>query len=323
MGNNAIYSIIVPLYNEGEVIMETSRRIKEVMDSVGEPYEVVFVDDGSRDDTYVKVKKICKENDEFKLLKFSRNFGHQPAITAGMNESIGKAVIVIDADLQDPPEIIPKMIEKWKEGYEVVYGKRSKREGETFFKKLTAKVFYRTLNVLSDTKIPADVGDFRLIDRKVCDALNNLPEKNRYVRGLVSWLGFRQCEVLFVREERFAGETKYPLKKMIKFAGDGITSFSYKPLKLSGYLGGVTAGFSLIYLLYALVLSLFTSHEVSGWASLIACSTLFNGIILLVLGVIGEYIGRIYEEAKGRPLYVVSEKIGIGEVVKYRDKIAS
>lgn len=323
MSGNAAYSVIVPLYNEGEVIMETSRRLKEVMDSTKEPYEIIFVDDGSRDDTYVKAKKICRENSEFKLLKFSRNFGHQPAITAGMNASTGSAVIVIDADLQDPPEVIIKMIERWKEGYEVVYGKRSKRIGETAFKKTTAKAFYRVLNMLSDTKIPTDVGDFRLLDRKVCDALNDLPEKNRYVRGLVSWLGFRQCEVTFTREERFAGETKYPLKKMLKFAADGITSFSYKPLKLAAYLGGVTVAFSIVYLIYSAITRLFAVQEVSGISSLVAISTFFNGLILLVLGILGEYIGRIYEEAKGRPLYVVSEKIGIGEVGKYHDKIAS
>lgn len=323
MSNNVVYSVIIPLYNEGEVIMETSRRVKEVMDSAGEGYEIIFVDDGSRDDTYVKAKKICKENDEFKLLKFSRNFGHQPAITAGMNASSGKAIIVIDADLQDPPEVMLKMIEKWKEGYEVVYGKRSKREGETAFKKSTAKWFYRILNLLSETKIPNDVGDFRLLDRKVCDALNSLPERNRYVRGLVSWLGFRQCEVLFVREERFAGETKYPLKKMIKFAGDGITSFSYKPLRFSTYLGGMAIFVSFTALLISLLYSVISGNPLSAWGMLLGISGIFNGVILLMLGIVGEYVGRIYEETKGRPLYIVSEKIGIAEGMKYHDKIAS
>lgn len=207
MSQIPIYSVIVPLYNEEEVIDETYKRLKKVMDSCEEAYEVIFVDDGSKDKTFIKAKKICTENREFKVVKFSRNFGHQAAITAGMNASIGRAVVVIDADLQDPPEIILKMIEKWKEGYDVVYGKRTKRKGETFSKRFTAKMFYRILNSLTTIDMPLDTGDFRLIDRKVCDALNALPEKSRYVRGLVSWLGFKQIAVEFVREERFAGNS--------------------------------------------------------------------------------------------------------------------
>jgi dolichol-phosphate mannosyltransferase len=313
MLENIVHSIIVPLYNEEEVIEELYKRLKRVMDSCEEPYEVIFVDDGSKDKTYEKVKVICNEDNSFKLVKFSRNFGHQAAITAGMNTSVGKAVIVIDADLQDPPEIILKMIEKWKEGYEVVYGKRVKRNGESLFKKLSAKMFYRTLNSLTSVKIPVDTGDFRLIDRKVCDELNALPERNRYIRGLVSWLGFKQTAVEFVREGRFAGETKYPLKKMLKFAADAITAFSYKPLKLASYFGTLISILSFVYLIVVIYQKLFTDLTVSGWASIIACSIFFNGIILIMLGIIGEYIGRIYEEAKGRPLYIVRETIGIKE----------
>ena len=240
MSNRIVYSIIVPLYNEELVIDESYRRLKEVMDSIKENYEIVFVNDGSRDKTRDKAEEICENDENIKLINFSRNFGHQSAITAGMDLALGDAIIVIDADLQDPPEVILKMIEKWKEGYEVVYGKRIKREGETFFKKFTAKMFYRLLKSMTSVDIPVDTGDFRLIDRKVCDALISLPEKNRYVRGLVSWVGYKQTYVEFERQERFAGETKYPLKKMMKLAFDGITSLSYKPLVIAGYFGGIS-----------------------------------------------------------------------------------
>lgn len=305
-----LYSIIVPLYNEELVIRETYRRLKKVMDSTEESYEIIFVNDGSRDKTVEMVKEICSKDMNIKLLSFSRNFGHQVAITAGMDHSIGKAVIVIDADLQDPPEVMLKMIEKWKEGYDVVYGKRLKRNGETFFKKFTAKMFYRILTSMSDVDIPTDAGDFRLIDRKVCDALKSLPEHNRYVRGLVSWIGFKQTGVEFVREERFAGETKYPLKKMLKLASDGITAFSYKPLKIATSIGSIAAVSGFAYLLILLIEKLFTSAEISGWSAAIAAMLFLSGLILMMLGIIGEYIGRIYDESKGRPLYIIGEKEG-------------
>jgi dolichol-phosphate mannosyltransferase len=304
------YSIVVPLYNEELVIGETYKRLKEVMDSTNESYEIIFVNDGSQDKTAQLAKEICSKDENIKFINFSRNFGHQLAITAGMDNSAGNAIIVIDADLQDPPEVMLKMIEKWKEGYEVVYGRRLKRKGETFFKKLTAKLFYRTLNRLTDVDIPVDTGDFRLIDRKVCEALKMVPERNRYVRGLVSWLGFKQTGVEFVREERFAGETKYPLKKMLKFAMDAITSFSYKPLRLATYAGVIISGFSFLYLLFVIFEKLFTNLTVPGWTSIVALILFFNGVILIILGIIGEYIGRIYDEAKGRPLYIISEKEG-------------
>jgi polyisoprenyl-phosphate glycosyltransferase len=311
MNNREIqYSIVVPLFNEELVINETYRRLKKVMDSTEESYEVVFVNDGSKDKTVEMVKKICSEDKNIKLLSFSRNFGHQVAITAGMDNSVGKAIIVIDADLQDPPEVMLKMIEKWKEGYEVVYGQRLKRNGETIFKKITAKAFYRTLKSMSDVDMPIDTGDFRLIDRKVCEALKSLPEHNRYVRGLVSWIGFKQIGVEFAREERFAGETKYPLKKMLKLASDGITSFSYKPLKIATFVGTTISTLSLIYLLITLFQKLFTKLDVSGWTSIIAISLLLNGLMFIMLGIIGEYVGRIYDEAKGRPLYIIGEKEG-------------
>lgn len=311
------YSIVVPVYNEEEVINETYKRLKQVMDDVGESYEIVFVNDGSRDRTAELARQICQNDKNIKLLDFSRNFGHQLAITAGMDYTSGEAVVVIDADLQDPPEVIPKMIEKWKEGYEVVYGKRLKRKGDTPFKKFTAAVFYRTLKKITEVDIPVDTGDFRLIDRKVCDALKKVGERSRYVRGIVSWLGFKQTGVEFVREERFAGSTKYPLKKMIRFASDAIASFSYKPLKLASVLGFTISFACFIYLLIVLVNKLFVGgNTVPGWASLIAINLFFNGIILVILGIIGSYIGRIYDEAKGRPLYVIREFINFSNEIK-------
>lgn len=307
------YSIIVPMYNEEEVIDHTYGRLKEVMDSSGEPYELIFVNDGSRDRTMEKANLIASADPNVRLIDFSRNFGHQIAISAGMDYAQGEAIVVIDADLQDPPEVILQMIAKWKEGYEVVYGRRLKRKGETLFKKLTALAFYRLLRSMTNVDIPLDTGDFRLIDRKVCDVLRSLKEKNRFVRGLISWIGFRQTSVEYVREERFAGETKYPLKKMIGFALDAITSFSYKPLKIATYLGFFLSLGSFVYLLIILYQRLFTSTTVEGWTTIVGLNLLFNGIILLLLGVIGEYIGRIYDESKSRPLYIVRETLGYAE----------
>lgn len=311
--DRTVYSVIVPLYNEEAVVQDSYERIREVMDTTGEPYEIIFINDGSKDSTYQKVREILKKDKNVKLISFSRNFGHQSAITAGMDYCTGQAVIVIDADLQDPPEVMLKMIEKWKEGYEVVYGKRIKRKGETLFKKATAKIFYRILSKTTDVEIPIDTGDFRLIDRKVCDALKAMPERNRYVRGLISWLGFRQTGVEFVREKRLAGETKYSMKKMFKLAWDGITAFSNAPLKLATYIGVSISAVSFLYLLVVICQKLFTDTTVQGWASLVAISLFFNGVILIVLGIIGEYIRRIYDEAKGRPIYIISEKIGFDE----------
>jgi dolichol-phosphate mannosyltransferase len=305
-----MYSIVIPLFNEEEVLKESYKKIKKVMDSIEENYELIFVNDGSKDNTLDIVKKLITKDKNIKFLSFSRNFGHQLAITAGMKHSTGEAVVVIDADLQDPPEIIIKMIEKWKIGYDVVYGKRVKRKGETLFKKLTAKIFYRFLDKLTDVDIPVDTGDFRLIDRKVCIALNAMPERSRYVRGLISWLGFKQTAVEFIREERFAGETKYPFKKMIKFALDAITSFSYKPLKLTIYFGVTVSFCSFIYLLIILFEKIFTINNVPGWTTIVALSLFFSGIMFCFMGIIGEYVGRIYEEVKGRPLFVIAEKGG-------------
>lgn len=304
------YSIIVPMFNEEEVIEFTYDRLKQVMDGTEEPYELIFVNDGSHDRTVELITMICNFDPSVRLINFSRNFGHQIAISAGMDYAQGEAIVVIDADLQDPPEVILEMIAKWKEGYEVVYGKRLKRKGETLFKKVTAKIFYRMMRMMTNVDIPVDTGDFRLIDRKVCDVLRGLKEKNRFVRGLVSWIGFRQTMVEYEREERFAGETKYPLKKMISFAVDGITSFSHKPLKIATYVGFTLSIGSFLYLIVVIFQKLFTGSTVAGWASIVAVNLLFNGIILMLLGLIGEYIGRIYDESKNRPLYIVRDVQG-------------
>ncbi|MGI6668479.1 MAG: glycosyltransferase family 2 protein [Acetivibrionales bacterium] len=312
MDENIRYSVVVPVYNEEAVIGETYKRLTRVMASLGEKYEIILVNDGSRDKTLELAKEICDKDKRVKLISFSRNFGHQAAITAGMKHSSGEAVIVIDADLQDPPEVIPDMIRKWKEGYNVVYGRRIKRKGETLFKKSTARIFYRALNHLADVEMPEDTGDFRLIDRNVCNVLNELPERNRYVRGLVNWAGFRQTDVKFVRQERFAGITKYPLKKMLKFAADAVISFSSKPLRFSMYLGiaALIAGFiSLAAIIYEI---LFTDKAVPGWSPAVAASLVFSGAMLIMTGILGEYTSRIYDEVKGRPLYIISLKKNFG-----------
>ncbi|WP_411345173.1 glycosyltransferase family 2 protein [Paenibacillus sp. WLX1005] len=302
------YSIIVPVYNEEEVVLECYRRLTEVMQQTGETYELIFVNDGSRDQTAAMITQLCNTDSSVKMIDFSRNFGHQIAITAGMDSASGEAIVVIDADLQDPPELILQMIEKWKEGYDVVYATRAERKGETGFKKWSAALFYRTLNKLSDIDIPLDTGDFRLIDRKVCEAMKSLKESNRFVRGLVSWVGFRQTSIAYVREERFAGETKYPLKKMLRFASDALIAFSLKPLRLASVLGSFVSLFSFIFLLFVVGQKLMNFSTTPGWASIIACILFLNGIMLVILGVLGEYVGRIYDEVKGRPLYLVQEK---------------
>lgn len=307
------YSIVVPVFNEETLINESYLRLKQVMDKVNEEYEFIFINDGSTDASATYLKSICSKDSHVKLVDFSRNFGHQVAITAGLDCADGDAVIMIDADLQDPPEVILEMIKKWKEGYEVVYGKRLKRKGETIFKKISAYLFYRLLKYLTKYDIPVDTGDFRLIDRRVCNAMRNLCEKGRYVRGLISWVGFKQTFVLYVREERISGETKYPLSKMIQFALDAITAFSYRPLRIATYLGFIFSGLSFLYFLFVIYEKLFTSKTILGWTSLIAINSFMNGVVLIILGITGEYIGRIYEETKSRPLYIIREKIGFKE----------
>lgn len=308
MGAQCFLSVVVPMYNEEEVIEATYRRLKAALDSLGETYEIVFVNDGSRDRTSDIVRALCDADRSVKLLDFSRNFGHQIAVTAGMDHSSGRAVVLIDADLQDPPELIPQMVAKWRAGYDVVYGRRTERKGESWFKKTTAALFYRMLRSMTSVSIPLDTGDFRLMDRKVCDALGEMRERSRFIRGMVSWAGFRQTSVDYSRDERFAGETKYPLRKMLRLSLDAMTSFSTKPLKLATVLGFLLSASGFIYLFVVLYQRFFTDTTMQGWTSLIVINLLFNGITLLLLGVLGEYIGRIYEEARKRPLYLVADK---------------
>lgn len=306
MNDKTVYSVIVPLYNEELVINQSYKRLKEVMDSTNESYEIVFVNDGSKDRTREIAEEICSRDENIKLINFSRNFGHQAAITAGMDLALGDAIIVIDADLQDPPEVMLRMVEKWKEGYEVVYGKRLKREGETFFKKFTARVYYRLLRSMTTVDVPVDAGDFRLIDRKVCNTLIALPERNRYVRGLVSWVGYKQTYVEFIRQERFAGETKYPLKKMFKLACDGITALSYKPLIIAGHFGVLALLVGMILMFVDIMKAILNKSSVLNFTMIIGINMMMFGVVLGCIGIMGQYIGRIFDESKGRPIYIIS-----------------
>ena len=305
-------SVVIPMYYEEEVAKECYEKVSNVLKNLEEKYdyEIIFVNDGSKDKTLEILKDIAKDDKRAKIISFSRNFGHQAAVTAGLKEVSGDAIVIIDADLQDPPELIPQMLELWEQGNEVIYGKRKTRKGESAFKLLTAKMFYKTLNALSDVEIPKDTGDFRLVDRKVVDVINSLPEHNKFLRGLFSWVGFKQEAYEYERQERYAGKTKYPLKKMLKLASDGIISFSTKPLKLVGALGIVSIIISIILLIYALISYIFKLNQLSaGWTSIIVAVTFFAGVQLLSLWIISEYIGRIYDESKGRPQYIVDKKI--------------
>lgn len=310
--SSKLISIVVPMYYEEKVADECYKRLKKVMNDNNINYEFIFVNDGSKDKTFDILNKIAEEDNNTKIISFSRNFGHQIAVTAGVDKAKGDAVVVIDADLQDPPELIPKMIELWNEGYKVVYAKRKKRKGESFFKLFTAGMFYRILDKMTDIDIPLDTGDFRLMDRDVVNVLKTMKENNRFVRGMVSWVGFKQTPIEYERDERFAGETKYPLKKMLKFASDGIISFSAKPLKLMGSLGMFCVSISLIIFLYALIRKLTNNvNVVSGWASIMTAVTFLGGVQLLSISVLGEYIGRIYDESKRRPLYVIEKEVNM------------
>lgn len=317
-----LISVIVPMYHEEEVAAECYKRLKKVMNDNKINHELIFVDDGSRDKTFNILRQIAEEDKKVRIISFSRNFGHQIAVTAGVNKARGNAMVVIDADLQDPPELIPNMIKLWKQGYEVVYAKRKKRRGESFFKLTTAKLFYRVLDKMTDINIPLDTGDFRLIDRKVADVFNSMSENNRFVRGMISWIGFKQIPIEYEREERFAGETKYPLRKMLKFASDGIISFSAKPLRLMGIVGMFCVIISLAIFLYAIAVKLFESKEViTGWTSIITVVTFFGGVQLLSISVLGEYIGRIYDESKKRPLYVIDKELNIQKHINTMEEV--
>ena len=304
-------SVVIPMYNEEEVAKTSYLRIQKVMEDLKQyDYEMLFVDDGSRDETFNLLQEIANENQKVKILSFSRNFGHQAAVTAGIQYVTGDAVIIMDADLQDPPELLPEMVALWEEGNEVIYGQRRSRKGESAFKLLTAKVFYRTLNALSDVEIPKDTGDFRLVDKKVIDVINTMPEHNKFLRGLFSWVGFQQKAYLYEREERKAGKTKYPFRKMWKLASDGIISFSTKPLKIVGGLGCVTIILSIAILIYSLVSYAFQlNHLTPGWTSIMVAITLFSGVQLVSIWIISEYIARIYDETRQRPEYIIDKKI--------------
>jgi len=306
-------SIVIPMYYEEEVAQECYKRMTNVCKSIENyEYEIIFVNDGSKDKTLPILEEIAGKDKNIKVISFSRNFGHQCAVTAGLKYVTGDAIAIIDADLQDPPELIIDMLKLWEQGNEVIYGKRKKRDGESKFKLLTASMFYKTLNALSDVEIPKDTGDFRLVDRKVVDVINSLPEHNKFLRGLFSWVGYKQYAFEYERKERFAGKTKYPLKKMLKLATDGIIGFSTKPLKMLGGIGILSIIISFIILIYSLLSFAFEWNNITaGWTSIMVTVTFFAGVQLLSLWIMSEYIGRIYDETKKRPQYIINKKINI------------
>jgi polyisoprenyl-phosphate glycosyltransferase len=320
----ALVSVIVPCYDEEQVIRETHARLVGVLEEL-EPlkFEVIYVDDGSRDQTPEILGELQAVDGRARVILLSRNFGHQIAVTAGLEHAVGDAVVLIDADLQDPPEVILEMVKRWREGNHVAYGLRTERSGETGFKIWTAHLFYRFINHLSETKMPLDTGDFRLMDRQVVDALLAMPERDRFLRGMVSWVGFRQVAVPYERSPRLAGTSKYPFMKMVRFATDAVLSFSFIPLRLATWLGVITIGISIMGIIYAVLLRLYTDekHWVRGWASLFTAVLFIGGVQLISLGIIGEYLGRIYSEVKKRPLYVVQERLGFGRERAGRERI--
>lgn len=306
-------SIVIPMYYEEEVAEECYNRLKKVLDGLKNyENEIIFVNDGSKDRTLEILTNIANQNENVKVISFSRNFGHQAAVTAGLKVVTGDVVLIIDADLQDPPELLPEMLKLWEQGNEVIYGERKTREGESRFKLFTAKMFYNTLNALSEVEIPKNTGDFRLVDRKVVDTVNAMPEHNKFLRGLFSWVGYKQYAFEYERKERFAGKTKYPLKKMLKLAADGIIGFSTKPLKILGGIGIISIIISFIILVYAILSFAFDWNSVEpGWTSIMVSITFFAGVQLLSIWILSEYVGRIYDETKNRPEYVIDKKINI------------
>ncbi len=301
------FSIVVPVFNEAESLPELHRRLTQVMDALGEAWELLLVNDGSTDASASVMRDLAARDSRVRVLRFARNFGHQIAVTAGLDASKGRAVVVIDADLQDPPEVIPDLVAKWKEGHELVYGVRRGREGETWFKKASASLFYRVIFRITDVRIPLDTGDFRLLDRKVVDVLGHMRERHRFLRGMGAWVGFRQVGVPYDRQARFAGETKYPFRKMLRLALNAITGFSYLPLQLATYFGFVSAGLAALAIPVVIVLRIVGVHGFEGQATTLVAVLFLGGVQLISLGILGEYVGRIYDEVKGRPLYILDE----------------
>jgi glycosyltransferase involved in cell wall biosynthesis len=300
-------SIIAPIYNEAGNIPELYKRVCQVMEQVGESWELIMVDDGSTDGSTDLIRELHVQNPHIQPVIFARNFGHQIAVTAGLDYSRGQAVVIIDSDLQDPPELIQEMIARWKEGFEVVYAVRTEREGENWFKLFTASLFYRIIYRITDVDIPLDTGDFRLLDRKVVNVLNQMRERHRFLRGMSVWVGFRQTGVPYRRAARHAGETKYPFKKMLRFASDAITGFSYFPLQVATYMGFISAGIAILAIPVVVATRLAGSQAFFGQATTLIAVLFLGGVQLISLGILGEYIGRLYDEAKGRPLYIVRE----------------
>lgn len=304
------YSIVIPIYNEQEIIPELVRRLKIVIDDLKAPTEIIFVDDGSRDNSFEVMEENHRTDERFKVLRLSRNFGHQIAITAGLDNASGEAIILMDGDLQDPPELLPEMISKWKEGYHVVYTvKRSRKEN--FLKRFAFSSFYKLLHTFSSISIPMEAGNFSLMDRRVVEVLRSMPERNRYISGLRAWAGFRQIGIEFDRDARFAGKPKMTIRRLIDLALVGLISFSNAPLRLAIYFGLAVAGISFLGGVYVIYEKLFTNRAILGWASTIVAITFIGSMVLLTLGVIGEYIGRIYDEVKQRPIYIIKDKVGL------------
>jgi dolichol-phosphate mannosyltransferase len=301
------YSIIAPIYNEKENLPELQRRVTEVMDSTNEPWELILVDDGSTDGSTEIIRELAKKDERIRPIIFARNFGHQVAVTAGLDYSRGDAVVIIDADLQDPPELILEMAKKWKEGNEVVFAVRAEREGESWFKLWTASMFYRIIYRITDVKIPLDTGDFRLMDRKVVNVMNQMRERHRFLRGMSAWVGFKQVGVEYKRAARVAGETKYPFKKMFRLAINAVTGFSYFPLQVATFFGFMSASLAIIAIPVVAILRLTNTHFFEGQTTTLVAVLFLGGVQLISLGILGEYIGRLYDEAKGRPLYIVRE----------------
>jgi dolichol-phosphate mannosyltransferase len=306
-----VISVVAPAFNEAPTLPLFCERTKKVLEDLGEPWEIIIVDDGSTDGTRELIHALHEAEPRIKGLSFSKNFSHQIAITAGLDYARGDAIVIIDSDLQDPPEKIPDLVARWREGYQVVYAQRIEREGETWFKKLTATLFYRLIRSISNVDIPVDTGDFRLLDRRAADALRRMREHHRYVRGMAAWIGFRSIGVPYHRAPRYTGKTKYPLRRMIRFALDGITNFSYLPLQLASYVGFFVAGLSLLGIIVAIFLRLFVGRELTGQATTLVSVLFLGGVQLIFLGIIGEYLGRIYDEVKRRPLYIVDEMVGL------------